>query len=165
MSAAMLSVRVGSACNVNSDSLGPFQLGPFRFSSAWLGLQCEWALTRRQYCLTLSMPKCSRCQAPQDRNLLRTHVEILNTQFTTYISRPIFTRIGLKINKKKAVCVCVYYLPAWKIIAMVAGAGIVGSLRRVPCHWGTGAQEHGVYTVYNWFVVPRTVSMCHTLAV
>ena len=39
MSTALLSVRVGSACNVNSHLLGPVQLGP-----AQLGLQCEWAL-------------------------------------------------------------------------------------------------------------------------
>ena len=44
MSAALLSVRVGSACTVNSHSLGSVQLGPVRFGSARLGLQCEWAL-------------------------------------------------------------------------------------------------------------------------
>jgi len=44
MSAALLSVQVGSACNVNSHSLGSVQLGLVRFGSAWLGLQCEWAL-------------------------------------------------------------------------------------------------------------------------
>ena len=45
ISAALLSVRVGSACNVYSHSLGSVQLGPLRFRSARLGLQCEWALT------------------------------------------------------------------------------------------------------------------------
>ena len=46
-SAAMLSVRVGSVCNVNSHSLGPVHLGPVTFSSARLGLQCESDLRHR----------------------------------------------------------------------------------------------------------------------
>ena len=36
MLAAMLSVRVGSVCDVNSHSLGPVQLGPVTFGSARL---------------------------------------------------------------------------------------------------------------------------------
>ena len=44
MSAALLSIRVGSVCNVNIHSLGLVQLGTVRFSSARLGLQCEWGL-------------------------------------------------------------------------------------------------------------------------
>jgi len=51
------------------------------------------------------MQKHTRGQAPEERNILRTHVQILNTHFTTYTSRPNFTRIGLKINKTKDVCV------------------------------------------------------------
>jgi hypothetical protein len=35
---------IGSACNGNSHSLGPIQLGPVTFSSTPLGLQCEWGL-------------------------------------------------------------------------------------------------------------------------
>jgi len=41
MSAALLSVRVGSACNVNSHSLGSVQLGQVRFGSARLGSTCS----------------------------------------------------------------------------------------------------------------------------
>jgi hypothetical protein len=35
----------GSACNMNSYSLGPVHLGTIRFSSARLGWQCEWSLS------------------------------------------------------------------------------------------------------------------------
>jgi len=41
LSAALLLVRVGSACNVNSHSLGLVQLGPVRFGSARLVSACS----------------------------------------------------------------------------------------------------------------------------
>ena len=56
MSAALLSVREGSACNVNSHSLGPVQLAPVRFgSSARLCSACS--VNEPLRCVLCNLPR------------------------------------------------------------------------------------------------------------
>ena len=80
------SFQFGSAwpCNVNSHSLCLVQLGPFRFSSTRLGLQCKWGNTLKYKILPFQKTLITYWSIPMYYIKVGNHKE--NTIFVTNVS-------------------------------------------------------------------------------